>query len=77
MVTVCGRRIARLAVVGGHEAIVACAPCGGCRQRIHEFADADTRILLLDADGAVQRFTIDDLLPASFGPNDLMGKTNL
>ena len=34
------RRIAEILVVGDGEAL--CTPCGGCRQRIREFADAAT-----------------------------------
>jgi cytidine deaminase len=46
-------------------------PCGNCRQRIREFATADTVIYAAD-DGGVQRsFTMDELLPVSFGPENL------
>lgn len=65
-----GRRIAAIAVAGGPagaEPIADCTPCGGCRQRIREFADADTRILMPDDAGGVQSFSIDELLPQSFG----------
>ena len=42
-------------------------PCGGCRQRIAEFADENTRIHLCDADGVVETLRMADLLPAGFG----------
>lgn len=46
-----------------------CPPCGDCRQRIYEFATADTRIHLLDAGGeTLKRYTIEELLPHAFGP---------
>lgn len=46
-----------------------CPPCGDCRQRIREFSDADTRVILVDGDGrAAARHSLDELLPASFGP---------
>ncbi len=61
-----GRRIAAIAAVGGHDAVEACTPCGGCRQRIREFADADTRILLLAEDGEHVSYTVEELLPAAF-----------
>jgi cytidine deaminase len=61
-----GKRIVRIAVVGGAGEIGPCTPCGGCRQRIHEFADADTRILAIDDSGKWQLYSIDQLLPASF-----------
>ncbi len=43
-----------------------CTPCGGCRQRILEFADESTQIMLVDDEGEVQLFGIDDLLPLAF-----------
>lgn len=46
-------------------------PCGGCRQKIREFADERTKIHAATADGAVLTLSIDDLLPASFGPERL------
>ena len=48
MIAAGGRRIRTIAVAGGGTALGECMPCGGCRQRIHEFADGDTRILLFD-----------------------------
>ena len=61
-----GKKITRIAVVGGASEIGSCTPCGGCRQRIHEFADAETVILAIDDSGEWQEYSIDDLLPASF-----------
>lgn len=61
-----GRRIVKIAVVGGIGEIGPCTPCGGCRQRIGEFADEHTVVLAIDDSGAWQEFTIEQLLPASF-----------
>ena len=61
-----GRRIAKIAVIGGSGDIGPCTPCGGCRQRIAEFADQDTIILAIDDSGEWQEYTIEALLPASF-----------
>lgn len=61
-----GRRIAAIAVIGGRDAPEACTPCGGCRQKIAEFADDATRVLLLADDGTVASRAITDLLPHSF-----------
>ena len=66
MVAAGGRRIAAIAVAGGRDALEPCTPCGGCRQKIAEFADPATRILLLDAAGEVSTHQIGDLLPNSF-----------
>ena len=61
-----GSRIERIAVVGGRDAVAPCTPCGGCRQRIHEFASDNTVILVIDDSGEWQEYSIDELLPASF-----------
>lgn len=45
--------------------------CGGCRQRIREFARADTPIYAAGVHGLLATFTIAELLPASFGPENL------
>ena len=45
--------------------------CGGCRQRIREFARLDTPIYAADGNGVRATFTLDDLLPHSFGPEHL------
>lgn len=66
MVSAGGKRIAAIAIIGGSNGIDACTPCGGCRQRILEFADAATRILLVGEDGAIDTYTPEQLLPLSF-----------
>ena len=64
-----GRKITRIAVAGRGELL--CTPCGGCRQRIREFAAADMDIFICDEQGLRQRFTLAELLPYSFGPDNL------
>jgi len=64
-----GRRIEAIAVAGRGEHL--CTPCGGCRQRIREFATHATRIIIGDENGIRQIFSLEDLLPASFGPDNL------
>lgn len=61
-----GRRIERIAIVGGPGEIASCTPCGGCRQRIQEFADENTVIIAMDDSKEWQRYSIADLLPAGF-----------
>lgn len=46
-------------------------PCGGCRQRIREFARPDTRIHAMTTAGASLTSTMAGLLPDSFGPESL------
>jgi cytidine deaminase len=47
-------------------------PCGGCRQRIREFSDANTQVILCSPSGVQQRLLLADLLPNSFGPEHLL-----
>jgi len=46
-------------------------PCGGCRQKIREFGCADTKVLVCSIDGRQEQFLLGDLLPNSFGPDNL------
>ena len=62
--------IAEMAVIGSGDLM--CTPCGGCRQKIREFAKGNVKIHICGEDGRVmQTFTLDELLPASFGPENL------
>jgi cytidine deaminase len=45
--------------------------CGGCRQRIREFAALSTPVYAADGTGVRATFTLDELLPHSFGPGHL------
>ena len=69
MVLAGGRRVQAVAVVGTGEALV--TPCGGCRQKLREFAGAGTPVLVGDGAAVRARFTLAELLPASFGPENL------
>jgi len=70
MVMAGGSRIATIAVAGGDGNLL-CTPCGACRQRIREFGAADTPVLIGGPDGLQRRFTLGELLPESFGPENL------
>lgn len=65
-----GRWIAEMCVVGDGELLV--TPCGGCRQRIREFASPSTLIHCASLSGVQRSFTLEELLPYSFGPNHLV-----
>lgn len=65
-------RIAEVAVIGTGKEL--CTPCGGCRQRLREFAAETVKIHLCDAKGVRKTVTLADLLPMSFGPDHLGGK---
>jgi cytidine deaminase len=70
MVMAGGRRIAEAVVIGGGSSL--CTPCGGCRQKLREFAGDDLMIHICGEDGNLrQSFTLGELLPASFGPENL------
>jgi cytidine deaminase len=61
-----GKTIRTIVVAGGHDDIEDCTPCGGCRQKINEFATPETRIVLLRPGGHTHSFAVDELLPRSF-----------
>ncbi|MBT7219763.1 MAG: cytidine deaminase [Alphaproteobacteria bacterium] len=69
MIIAGGRKIDAIAVAGKGD--VLCTPCGGCRQRIREFAEAATPIIIADETGERARFTLAEILPHSFGPDNL------
>ena len=66
MVAAGGRRITAVAVCAVADEPV--TPCGGCRQRIREFAADDCPIFVADEQALVATFTLGELLPCSFGP---------
>ena len=61
------KRLIEAAVIGAGDALV--TPCGGCRQRLREFADAATPIHVCGPEGLRRSFTLGELLPSSFGPD--------
>jgi cytidine deaminase len=69
MVMAGDRRILEVLVIGKGPALV--SPCGGCRQRLHEFADDTTPVHICDSDGLRRTVTLGELLPLSFGPGNL------
>jgi cytidine deaminase len=64
-----GTQVRALVVVGDGENPV--TPCGGCRQRLREFAAPDTPVLIADRERVRAQFTLEQLLPHSFGPENL------
>ena len=57
-------KISEIAVIA--EKLALCPPCGGCRQKIGEFASPDTKVYLCDETGVQKVMTMDELLPFSF-----------
>lgn len=62
-----------IAICGGPEGIVRdyCPPCGVCRQVMREFCGPDFKILLAKSETEVKEYTLSQLLPESFGPDNL------
>ncbi|MGH2680271.1 MAG: cytidine deaminase [Actinomycetota bacterium] len=80
--SVCAERnaVAALVLSGQHRVLAVAVttdadtptpPCGGCRQVLWEFADADTPVMAEAARGVRARWRLGDLLPHAFGPDDL------
>ena len=69
MVMAGGRQVRAVAVVG--DAPEPVTPCGGCRQKIREFAADDVPVLIADLHIVRARYSLGELLPASFGPSHL------
>ncbi|XMB66484.1 cytidine deaminase [Mycoplasmatota bacterium zrk1] len=61
--------IKAMAVVADTEG--PCSPCGACRQVMNELLPKSCEIYLSNFKGDIKRTTINELLPFSFGPDDL------
>lgn len=62
-------RIAELLVIADCPRPV--PPCGGCRQKIAEFADPGVVVTLATTDGEMKSMTVADLLPGVFTAADM------
>ena len=62
-------KIIEIVVIGSGNLL--CSPCGGCRQRIREFASLDIKIHMCNDEGHMKTSTLEELLPDSFGPENL------
>jgi cytidine deaminase len=72
MVAAGERRITEALVIGEGDALV--TPCGICRQQLREFSAPDVEVHIADPAGVRATFTIAELLPESFGPENLAAK---
>ncbi len=73
--------IAAMVAAGGQTKITAVAviadcptpvtPCGGCRQKIAEFADPDATVTMATVDGVTMEMKVRDLLPGVFTPDHM------
>ncbi|RED14267.1 cytidine deaminase [Pontivivens insulae] len=58
------RKITEVLVIA--DSPVPITPCGGCRQKLAEFADCDVTLILAGLDGEAGRMKVGDLLPGTF-----------
>ena len=64
-----GTRVLAALVTG--ESVTPITPCGGCRQKLREFAAGNAPVWSANGQGVVARHTLGELLPAGFGPDHL------
>ena len=76
----CGEKeIRAIVIVGGHHGRIRniCTPCGICRQVMREFCrPSEMKVILAQSPEKYREMTLEELLPNSFGPED-MGFTDL
>lgn len=68
------RHFTALAVVGGKDDTpqAEITPCGVCRQALYEFCGGDLIVLMAQDEAHFTRCTLAELLPAGFGPKELV-----
>ena len=72
MVAAGERRLSEILILGPDDRAPV-PPCGACRQRILEFADRRTRILLATGAGVFAAYSCEELLPHAFSSRALGG----
>lgn len=69
------REFDKIAIVGAMKGIVKpdkCPPCGVCRQVMMEFCNPKTfKIILSDEKDNIYEYTLEEILPMGFGPDNL------
>ena len=67
------RDFTAIALCGGLNGVVKdyCAPCGVCRQVMREFCKPDFKIILVKSEEEWKVYTLSQLLPEGFGPENL------
>lgn len=71
------REFEAIAIVGGKdgEDMDFCAPCGVCRQVMMEFCNPKSfQIILENSKGEQRVFTLEEVCPMGFGPDNLTDK---
>ena len=65
-----------IAIAGGPEnakELAYCPPCGVCRQVMSEFCKDDFKIILVKSSTEYREYTLTDLVPERFTPDNLLG----
>ena len=67
------KNLAAIAIAGGKRDgdLQYCAPCGVCRQVMREFCKPSFKVYLAKSANDYQEYTLGELLPESFGPENL------
>lgn len=73
MVATGEREIEEVYVIAGSPMPV--TPCGGCRQKLAEFAGPDVKVTMATTGGVEQVMTVAQLLPGAFGVDHMDGST--
>ena len=69
------REFEAIVICGGLHGVITdyCPPCGVCRQVMREFCDPETfEIIIARGPEDYKSFLLKELLPESFGPDDLV-----
>jgi cytidine deaminase len=69
MVSAGERNLKQIVILSPNENML--PPCGGCRQKIAEFAADDCQVHLVNTTGKQKTYSVQDLLPYRFGKDDL------
>ena len=59
------RDFVKIAVVGGLDELMFCAPCGACRQYLNSWCP-NIKVILQDEKGIIKEYDMSELLPYSF-----------
>lgn len=64
------KRIAEVSIIADSPA--PCPPCGGCRQKLAEFAGPDVKITMVTLTGESLTMTMGELLPGQFDASHMV-----
>ena len=67
------REFEAIVICGGLHGVITdyCPPCGVCRQVMREFCKPDFKIILVKSEEEWKVYTLSQLLPEGFGPENL------